>query len=151
MHSGVIISLSLMIFYLFEFSSVEQTVDGGILHEGTSSALEKRYLAGYVNRMARIGTMRQKLRKLYNAYPRLGLKPNKAYQKMMSKPESFIFKTSSKPNGFFGIGKSSPTEWNDQMKPEQWKKEKMDIEKRLTSLFVSLYVECEAKIKEMFF
>ena len=151
MRSAVIISLSLIVFYLFECSSVEQTVDGGIVSEDKPSVLEKRYLTGYFKRMTQIEAIRQKLRKLYNAYPRLGLKPNKAYQKMMSKPESFIFKTSSKPNGFFGIGKSSPTEWNDQMKPEQWKKEKMDIEKRLTSLFVSLYVECEAKIKEMFF
>ena len=136
MRSAVIISLSLISFYLFECSSVEQTVDGGILHEGKPLALEKRYLAGYLKRWTQIEAMRQKLSNLFNAYPRLGLRPNKAYQKMMSKPASFYFKTSSKPNGLFGIDKSSQIEWNDQMKTQQLKKEKMNIEKRLISLFV---------------
>ena len=124
MHSAVIISLSLIIFYLFECSSVEQTVDGGIVSEDKPSVLEKRYLTGYFKRMTQIEAIRQKLRKLYNAYPRLGLRPNKAYQKMMSKPASFYFKTSSKPNGLFGIGKSSQIEWNAQMKTQQMKQEK---------------------------
>ena len=106
MHSAVIISLSLIVFYLFECSSVEQTVDGGIVSEDKPSDLEKRYLTGYFKRITQIEAIRQKLRKLYNAYPRLGLRPNKAYQKMMSKPASFYFKTSSKPNGIFGSGKS---------------------------------------------
>ena len=59
-------------------------MDGEIFDGENPPFFEKRYQKGYLNnpknRLSKIEAIRQKLKKLYSAYPRLGLRPNKNYQ-----------------------------------------------------------------------